>query len=270
MGDEAEFGVSPAFGGMEWLRARYCGHAFDLHAHNEYVIAVVEEGAEIFRCRGETHVAPADSIYTINPGESHDGRAAAGGWRYSAIYPSQFLVERVLGEYSARAFERVVWSDAEAIARFRAMHALLGGDCALTLESALVLTLARLFEVNATGMGCGGVVRDGRGVSRVHELLQQCYAERHTLEALAIEADLHPNYLLAAFKRRYGMTPSVFLRTQRLQRAQIMLRAGKALKAVAQDTGFFDQAHLSRCFRSAFGVTPSAYARVHRLGRARD
>jgi AraC-like DNA-binding protein len=259
MTDAALLGFDPAFGGVEWLRASYSSHAYDLHAHAEYVIAIVDEGAEAFRCAGQTHVAPAGSIYTINPGEPHDGRAVGPGWRYRAFYPSAVMVERALGG-RARRVERTVWRDAKAWRLLSAMHDLLAAPaCALARQSAIVVALERVFVVNAS-RGTSLERVETLSVRLVRDLLTESYAEAHTLEALAAEVGLHPNYLLAAFKRQYGVTPALFLRAVRLDRAKAMIRSGRQLKTVAQDTGFFDQAHLTRCFRGAFGATPSAYA----------
>jgi AraC-like DNA-binding protein len=259
MADTAHLGVDPAFGGVEWLHASYSAHAFDMHAHGEYVIAIVDEGAEVFCCRGETHLAPAGSIYTINPHDPHDGRAAERGWRYRAFYPGFALVDRVIGA-GERQLRRTVWRDAQAWRLLSAMHDLFAAPaCTLARQSALVAAVERVFVANA-GNATPAAKIETQALRRVRDLLCDAYDEQHTLESLAGGACLHPNYLLAVFKRQYGVTPAVFLRTVRLERAKAMIRSGQPLKAVAQDAGFFDQAHLTRCFRRVFGATPSAYA----------
>lgn len=262
MTDDAKLHVDAAFGGVEWLHARYTNHTFDMHAHHEYVIAIVDEGAEVFRCGRQTHVAPAGAIYTINPDEPHDGRAQGAVWCYRALYPSVGFVQRALGDAAPRSFAQTVWRDAESWRLLSAMHALFTApSCGVARQSAVVAALSRVFAVN--GAAPAPEVRSsgaGRGVARVKDVLRERFSDPHTLETLGAEAGLHPNYLLATFKQRYGVTPAVFLRTERLTQAKAMIRAGRSLKAVAQDAGFFDQAHLSRCFKRAFGATPSAYA----------
>jgi transcriptional regulator GlxA family with amidase domain len=53
----------------------------------------------------------------------------------------------------------------------------------------------------------------------------------------------------------------------RVQRAQELLRAGMPAAIVANESGFFDQSHLSRHFRSVCGMTPGEYL-VHVRNRA--
>ncbi len=105
--------------------------------------------------------------------------------------------------------------------------------------------------------GTGGV---GRPVERIRDLLADTYRERHSLRSLSREAALHPIYLLQAFKRRFGVTPAAFLRTQRVARAKHFIHAGLGLAAVANEAGFCDQSHLTRCFKRTLGVTPGVYA----------
>jgi AraC-like DNA-binding protein len=60
------------------------------------------------------------------------------------------------------------------------------------------------------------------------------------------------------FKRFYGMAPSVYRRRVLLGRAACALaRSHLPLAQVAAESGFYDQAHLSRVMRSEIGLTPA-------------
>lgn len=260
-GEEASLRLSSVFGGMETLQARFRTHSFDAHAHEEYVIALVLEGAEAFRCRGERHVAPAGSLYTIDPGEEHDGTGAGPpGWSYLAIYPSSQLMERALGG-RAPQFRRLVWRDEVATRQLLRLHALLRSpSCRLEGESALVDALERLNACNGDEtLKLAGSSR-GTTLAQIRTILTEDFAEQHSLESLSRVAGLHPNYLLAAFKREFGMTPAHYLRMHRLAHAKRFIRAEMPLKMVAQEAGFYDQPHLARTFKRAFGIAPSRYA----------
>ncbi|MFS2051720.1 helix-turn-helix transcriptional regulator, partial [Variovorax sp. CT11-76] len=62
-----------------------------------------------------------------------------------------------------------------------------------------------------------------------------------------------------AFREAVGMTPAHYARHARIGRAKALLREGVALKDVAAECGFADQAHFSRWFRRCFGVAPGRY-----------
>ena len=85
----------------------------------------------------------------------------------------------------------------------------------------------------------------------------------------AVEAT--PERLLRAFKQTTGLTLQQYRLRARVERARLLLADGRLpIKAVGQDSGFYDQAHLTRAFRAAYGTTPSQYregASTHTTGR---
>lgn len=62
-------------------------------------------------------------------------------------------------------------------------------------------------------------------------------------------------------RRKLGVSPHAFRVLARLNLARQLLRQGKPVAAVAADTGFADQSHLTRLFRRTFGTTPGIYRR---------
>jgi transcriptional regulator GlxA family with amidase domain len=57
------------------------------------------------------------------------------------------------------------------------------------------------------------------------------------------------------------MTSHAYLTQTRVRRAKPLLRAGLPAGQVAVETGFYDQAHLTRHFEQIVGLTPARYAR---------
>jgi AraC-like DNA-binding protein len=82
-----------------------------------------------------------------------------------------------------------------------------------------------------------------------------------TLAELAAVAGMGTFQLAKGFTRHFGLPPHAVHLRLRLDRAQTLLRGGARPAAVAEATGFADQAHFSRRFRRAFGVTPGVYRR---------
>lgn len=61
--------------------------------------------------------------------------------------------------------------------------------------------------------------------------------------------------------RATGMTHGTIRQIARARRAVHLLLAGRAIAAVAQDAGYFDQAHLTRSLRHLTGQTPAQIVR---------
>jgi AraC-like DNA-binding protein len=67
--------------------------------------------------------------------------------------------------------------------------------------------------------------------------------------------------LIRVFDEEIGLTPKLFSRVQRFQRALRLVEDGREMEwgSVALECGYFDQAHLINDFRGFSGVTPTAY-----------
>jgi AraC family transcriptional regulator len=91
------------------------------------------------------------------------------------------------------------------------------------------------------------------------------FAARPRVEALARGAGVHPVYLARCFRRHYGTSITERVRERRVERAAGLLGASRTpLSAVAHQSGFADQSHLSRVFRRATGLTPGGYRALAR------
>jgi len=79
--------------------------------------------------------------------------------------------------------------------------------------------------------------------------------------ALAGDLGCSRRHLARRFREEVGLAPKTFARVLRFGRVTRRLRgAGPGrLAEIAQDCGYYDQAHLNRDFREFAGLTPSAY-----------
>ena len=69
--ESAEFRCAAFRPGVELYRARIIRHAFQAHAHDAFGFGAIESGVERFRYLGAEHLAPPDSIVSMNPDELH-------------------------------------------------------------------------------------------------------------------------------------------------------------------------------------------------------
>jgi len=106
-------------------------------------------------------------------------------------------------------------------------------------------------------------------VRRAREYLFANLADNVTLADLAAVAGVGTFRLLRAFRKVHGVPPHRYQLAQRIERAKRLIRdqAGP-LAAIAFETGFADQSHLTRNFKRWAGVTPYAYARAVARERA--
>jgi transcriptional regulator GlxA family with amidase domain len=107
--------------------------------------------------------------------------------------------------------------------------------------------------------------KEGNEAGRVRsarDMIEDRHAEDLSLAELAAHVGWSRHHLVRAFRREVGLTPHAYLVDVRVRRAQERLKGGMALAAVAAETGFADQAHLTRAFKARIGVPPGVYRRA--------
>jgi AraC-like DNA-binding protein len=88
--------------------------------------------------------------------------------------------------------------------------------------------------------------------------------ELHSVDELARRFDLSPRALQRLFSDYVGVGPKWVIQRYRLHEAVARVQAGRpvAWAALAQDLGYFDQAHFIADFRKLVGHTPGDYERL--------
>ena len=255
-------------GGLELLRATVSEFAFHPHAHEEFFIALTEEGLATPTYRGDTHVIGPGDLIVLNPEEAHAGGPPAEAvWTYRALYPHPDLMRSVMTEVpgdrpTMPEFSGDIVRDREIAAGLRRFHRLAERPESSPLErqahlvEALVLLVARHAAPPRAPRPPG---REPRAIRRSREYLQEHAAENVTLEALARFAGLSTFHLCRVFQQTVGMPPHAYQTQARVRRAKSLLRAGHPITTVAVQAGFYDQAHLTRHFKRIVGLTPGRY-----------
>lgn len=103
---------------------------------------------------------------------------------------------------------------------------------------------------------------DERLVTRAIDLLTRREGLRSDPEGLAKALHVSGGHLARTFQRVTGTGVHNFHVLMVLQKAKALLREGAPLAAAAVDTGFYDQAHLTREFVRTYGFTPKAFKRA--------
>jgi AraC-like DNA-binding protein len=266
--DWAHYFALPLFSGVELLHARFVRHAFARHAHDYFVVSVVEHGAQRFWCDRETHTTPALGIIVLNPGDAHTGEAASeAGFHYRALYPSAALMADVAAEVEGTGrtvpqFSRPRIDDEELAARLVRTHRMLVDRAtALQGEEVILETLVALVARHADRTGpTREAGQERQAVRRVREYIEARFDRDVTLGELAEVAGLSPFHLARVFRAEVGLPPHAYLESVRVREAQRLIRGGQTLVEVAHGVGFADQSHFTHRFRRLVGVTPGRFA----------
>lgn len=86
------------------------------------------------------------------------------------------------------------------------------------------------------------------------------FNEKITLEDLAAEVDLHPNYLSALFRKETGETLREYLTRNRIDVAKSLLsRTNYSYIQISNSLAFYSQSHFTQVFKEHTGYTPKQY-----------
>jgi AraC-like DNA-binding protein len=253
--------------GVDLLRARYVDKRFVRHTHEEFVIAAVAEGVEVFHHRGADQYVGPGSLALVNPDTPHTGHAGVPeGWRYGAVYPSADLVAKIAAETTllrgTPGFVRPVLDDPYAAGLVHQVLRAAEEGNPLAADTLLRIAVTRLLRRNGGALPQRAVRTAGdRLAARARAVLEERMAEPPTLARLAAELGTGPFALLRAFRDAYGMPPHTWLTDARVRVARRLLDAGAAPAEAAVAVGFTDQPHLGRHFTRIVGVPPGAYRR---------
>ena len=103
-------------------------------------------------------------------------------------------------------------------------------------------------------------------VERMACLIAQRYTEPLTVEEIAREVGLHPNYSMSLFKKAFGTTLIDYLTHHRVSHAQRLLATTDTkIVDVAFESGFNSISRFNEAFRRACGESPRDYRRSHAL-----
>ncbi len=133
-----------------------------------------------------------------------------------------------------------------------------------------VSTKVPLFGVNGEVIGIAGVMynleqseeheRFFRELSPVIRYIKENYAGPISMSEMTALSGLSSTHFNRRFQQLLRMAPTAYLRTVRIQSARHLLsNTDRTLALIAQETGFTDQSHFTRCFREATGMTPGDY-----------
>lgn len=257
--------VDPPTTGLQRLRARFAGHAYDRHRHETYAVGVTEAGLQCFHYRGAARVSTAGRVLVLHPDEAHDGHAGApGGFAYRMLYADPSLIAAALGGRALPFVAEPVFDD-PALRRVVADAFV---DFPKSIEEPAIPALfAALADALARLAGAPSVARlvPAKALDTARELLDAAPGpvRSATLEA---ETGLDRYALARGFRARFGTSPHRYLVGRRLERVRAEIARGAPLADAAFAAGFADQSHMTRHFKARFGLPPGRYAALVRGG----
>jgi AraC-like DNA-binding protein len=253
--------------GIERIEAWFQGNAYAMHRHDTYAIGRTLAGVQSFHYRRSRRDSLPGHTIVLHPDEAHDGQAGTvEGFRYRMIYVQPALFQEVLGGRALPFLEGGVTTDPRIAAITETLlqrvdhtlEPLEQGDALAELAHALAAV---------AGMARSRGKGDYLAARRAREYLQANFTRVVTLEEMETVTGRDRWSLSHDFRAYYGTSPYRYLIMRRLDAVRGMLLSGVSLANAAADTGFADQAHMTRHFLKTYGHTPGRWLQI--VGKVR-
>ncbi|GAA2068029.1 AraC family transcriptional regulator [Microbacterium hatanonis] len=241
-------------GVREVLHARMTTHAYPLHAHADWALMLVDEGAVVYTLGGRSHIADNTAATLLPPGVAHDGQAAPGaaGFVKRVAYLDDSWVSR---SGIGAIVDRPTRADLLTGTR-RAHRALATPGEGLAAEQALIeLSDAVASRADDTDRS----LRDHRLARSLRDLLESRLPGSVSLAEAGQLLSSHPSHLSRSFAAAFGLPPHRYVTGRRVDLARQLFISGHRPSSAAAEAGFHDQAHLTRHFLKVLGVTPARF-----------
>lgn len=101
------------------------------------------------------------------------------------------------------------------------------------------------------------------GVKKAIDFINKNLHEKLSVEILANECSLSPDYLSAIFKKNVGISISSYILQKRLDSGLELLLNGNKVSDIAYYLNFCSESYFIKCFKERFGATPKKYLSLH-------
>jgi AraC-like DNA-binding protein len=141
----------------------------------------------------------------------------------------------------------------------------------LRMESVSLDLMATLIGSKAFAVMAGGERsqiphRQCIAVNMTVDILQEEYAEHHTIASLSRRVGINECYLKSAFRTLTGHTIADYLRRVRMEKARAMIEShGKSVTEAATFVGYSNPSHFAAGFRKVHGILPSNLKNLYDL-----
>lgn len=251
-----------------------------LHWHPEMELLQVSRGELEVRVGREQVLVRAGQVAFISPGQLHSVRAVMADSAYSAFVFSldllslpetHFFQRELIAPLQAGTLQFPVLPEEGDGVCSRVWAAL--DDIPVSAADGQYKTIAfsamiRVFAIMMGRMQRGRAElpqNSSETVKRCLAYMQAHYERRLTLQELAQQVHLHPNYLCALFKDYTGKTVFAQLAAIRVEKAAELLRdRDVSVSTAAATCGFESPGFFTRKFKEIMGMTPKQYSLRYR------
>lgn len=249
-------------------------NCFSLHWHDRMEVLLISSGRMVVTVAGQRYEIGEGELAVFSPGVPHSGVSGDGGVTYYVImfdigkfYNSTGAGGKFLEPLNEQRvmFESAV-KNAEVISSVKEIIKLHKNtdESSSLVEVGEVYRLIGLLFKNCLSQMQSDMHDSGR-FKEVLEFVNQNFTSAITTQTLCKKFGYDETYFCRRFKTVTGLSPMVYIRILRLEKAKKLIKEGGVqINDISSACGFTEQGYFSRCFKKHYGITPSEYAKKYK------
>lgn len=267
--------LTPVFYGTSGLKVLYTpsvsqgNHCYGMHWHERMELNLIEEGSMAVRVGNAETTLRAGELAIITPEQLHYGAAGEEGVSYYTImfdmerFQSNLpVVKNLLTPLIKKQTSFLPWTgQTEIVSVFREIVGLnrLEQSCDSLMAIGKVYELLALLYRFCLLEETVNVIPSDR-FRDVLSHINEHYTEDISSESLSRKFGYSAGYFSRHFKEVTGISPMVYIRILRLEKAgQLLLEQKFSVGEIAVRCGFNDVSYFVKCFKNHFHMTPTEY-----------
>ena len=240
---------------------------FFLHNHDSYEILLFLEGDSKFVIEGKEYFLESGDIIIVRKHEMHRMYHNSNGkyHRIVLMVKPDFFIKHNCPEYEAQFLNskmgianRIKSDYVRSSGLYDTFMRLkkYSGNYAQASEPVInALVMMILYLINQVGHFSSSDEHDSH-VEQVISYINNHYTEDISLETLAENFFISPNYLCRIFRKATGLTVLDYIRRKRLSKVRELRTNGKSISEAAMLSGFSDYSSFYRTYKKMMGCSP--------------
>jgi AraC-like DNA-binding protein len=148
-----------------------------------------------------------------------------------------------------------VYDNRPSLLNFEKRNERLSASAYIETQALLQLLFSRFIKSSAISQ-----INTGSELNDMISFIGEYLHEELTVARLAEFCHLSPDHFSRVFRKKFGLRPSVYLQSKRVERAQLLLlTTNDSLAEIAEKTGWGNLSYFSRIFKKTTGKTPGTF-----------
>ena len=245
------------------LRERCYGHKYAAHKRTDSILTLINEGRAEFWINGQKKILSENYFYVMHSKSEMSYTVEEGTpWSISWIVTKGETIEKILNTMGITRENPYLYIPdptqlrnimSEIFEKINRDDLISKMECK-ALMYRFFAAIAQEVETFSNNPHLDGALK----------YIHKHFCEAISVQTVAQEINLHPNYFSKLFKKNFGISPVEYINRLRLDKAKFLLKqTDMKISEISEAAGLEDPFYFSRLFKKEEQMSPQQYRTLH-------